>query len=117
MVDDVLARLDGRETALELPLDVRGTAFQRRVWEELRRIPLGETRTYGEVAEAIGSPRAMRAVGTACATNPVPFVVPCHRVVPASGGIGNYGLGPARKAELLRREGALEPDLLDATGD
>jgi O-6-methylguanine DNA methyltransferase len=78
------------------------------VWEELRRIPAGEVRTYGEVAEAIGAPRAHRAVGSACGANPVPIVVPCHRVVPASGGVGNYGLGPARKVELLRREGSLE---------
>ena len=70
--------------------------------------PAGETRTYGEVAEAIGAPRASRAVGSACGTNPVPIVVPCHRVVPATGGVGNYGLGPDRKVELLRREGALD---------
>jgi AraC family transcriptional regulator, regulatory protein of adaptative response / methylated-DNA-[protein]-cysteine methyltransferase len=106
LVEAVLARIDGRAPDHDLPLDVRGTAFQRRVWEELRRIPLGETRTYGEVAAAIGAPGASRAVGTACGANPVPVVVPCHRVVPASGGVGNYGLGPARKRTLLEREGA-----------
>jgi AraC family transcriptional regulator of adaptative response/methylated-DNA-[protein]-cysteine methyltransferase len=108
VVDDVVARIDGRTPTIDLPLDVRGTAFQRAVWEELRRIPAGETRTYAEVAEAIGAPRASRAVGSACGANPVPIVVPCHRVVPSAGGVGNYGLGPHRKKALLRREGALE---------
>jgi AraC family transcriptional regulator of adaptative response/methylated-DNA-[protein]-cysteine methyltransferase len=104
IVAEVLARIDGRRPARELPLDVRGTAFQRRVWEELQRIPLGETRTYGEIAVAIGAPRASRAVGSACGANPVPVVVPCHRVLPASGGIGHYGLGPRRKQRLLEHE-------------
>jgi AraC family transcriptional regulator of adaptative response/methylated-DNA-[protein]-cysteine methyltransferase len=106
VVADVLTRLEGRTPASTLPLDVRGTAFQRRVWEELQRIPAGETRTYGEVADAIGAPGAARAVGSACGSNPVPVVVPCHRVVPASGGVGNYGLGPHRKRALLEKEGA-----------
>jgi AraC family transcriptional regulator, regulatory protein of adaptative response / methylated-DNA-[protein]-cysteine methyltransferase len=106
VVAEVLARIDGHQPARELPLDVRGTAFQRRVWEELQQIPLGETRTYGEIAAAIDAPRASRAVGSACGANPVPVVVPCHRVVPASGGIGNYGLGPRRKQQLLEHEGA-----------
>ena len=110
VLDDVLGRLEGRAPAADLPLDVRGTAFQRRVWEELRRIPLGETRTYGEVAAAIGSPKAVRAVGTACGKNPVAIVVPCHRVVPASGGVGNYGGGPHRKRHLLKVEHALPED-------
>ncbi len=106
IVADVLARINGRAPAGDLPLDVRGTAFQRRVWEELQRIPLGETRTYGDVAAAIGAPRASRAVGSACGANPVPVVVPCHRVVPATGGVGNYGLGPDRKRHLLEQEAA-----------
>jgi AraC family transcriptional regulator, regulatory protein of adaptative response / methylated-DNA-[protein]-cysteine methyltransferase len=110
IVAEVLARIDGRKPARELPLDVRGTAFQRRVWEELQRIPLGETRTYGEVAAAIDAPRASRAVGSACGANPVPVVVPCHRVLPATGGIGNYGLGPRRKQRLLEQEGAAPTD-------
>lgn len=109
IVDEVLGRIEGRAPARDLPLDIRGTAFQRRVWEALMRIPLGETRTYGEVAEAIGSPRAVRAVGTACGANPVAIVVPCHRVLPASGGVGNYGGGPHRKRHLLKAENAL-PD-------
>jgi AraC family transcriptional regulator of adaptative response/methylated-DNA-[protein]-cysteine methyltransferase len=110
IVVEVLARIDGHKPARELPLDVRGTAFQRRVWEELQQIPLGETRTYGEIAAAIDAPRASRAVGSACGANPVPVVVPCHRVVPASGGIGNYGLGPRRKQRLLEHEGATPSD-------
>jgi AraC family transcriptional regulator, regulatory protein of adaptative response / methylated-DNA-[protein]-cysteine methyltransferase len=110
IVAEVLARIDGRKPARELPLDVRGTAFQRRVWEELQRIPLGETRTYGEIAAAIDAPRASRAVGSACGANPVPVVVPCHRVLPATGGIGNYGLGPRRKQRLLEHEGAAPSD-------
>ena len=109
LVADVLARIEGRAPAGDLPLDVQGTAFQRRVWEELQRIPVGETRTYGDVAAAIGAPRASRAVGSACGANPVPVVVPCHRVLPSTGGVGNYGLGPARKRHLLEQEGAL-PD-------
>ncbi len=113
IVEDVVGRIDGHDPAGTLPLDVLGTAFQRRVWEELRRIPVGEVRTYGEVAAAVGSPGASRAVGSACGANPVPVVVPCHRVVPASGGIGNYGLGPARKRRLLEVEGA-EPTVSPA---
>jgi len=90
----------------EGPLDVRGTAFQLRVWEELRRIPPGETRTYSEVAAAIGRPTATRAVANACGDNPVALVVPCHRVVRTDGGLGGYRWGLARKRTLLRHEGA-----------
>jgi AraC family transcriptional regulator of adaptative response/methylated-DNA-[protein]-cysteine methyltransferase len=110
IVAEVLGRIDGRKPDRALPLDVRGTAFQRRVWEELQRIPLGETRTYGEIAAAIDAPGASRAVGSACGANPVPVVIPCHRVLPASGGVGNYGLGPHRKQQLLEHEGAAPGD-------
>ncbi len=96
----------GREPHINLPLDIRWTAFQRRVWEELRRIPLGETRSYGDIARALGQPNAQRAVGRACATNPVPLIVPCHRVVRGDGDLGGYGLGPERKRKLLEREAA-----------
>ena len=76
-----------------MPLDIRGTVFQRKVWEELRRIPRGETRTYREIARAIGAPRAVRAVGSACGANPVALVVPCHRAVRTDGGLGGYAWG------------------------
>jgi AraC family transcriptional regulator, regulatory protein of adaptative response / methylated-DNA-[protein]-cysteine methyltransferase len=103
-VGAVLAHLEGREPALALPLDVRATAFQWQVWRELVAIPCGETRSYREVAEAIGRPRAARAVARACASNPVALAIPCHRVVPATGGIGGYRWGAARKKALLGRE-------------
>jgi len=103
-VDEVLRRVDGDTPLREVPLDVRGTAFQLKVWRELLRIPRGETRSYGEVAEAVGSPRAARAVGTACGTNPVAFVVPCHRVIAADGGLGGYGFGLPVKRAILDAE-------------
>jgi AraC family transcriptional regulator of adaptative response/methylated-DNA-[protein]-cysteine methyltransferase len=95
-----------RPEADTLPLDVHTTAFRRRVWEALRRIPAGQTRSYGEIAAEVGAPRAARAVGTACATNPIPIVVPCHRVVAANGKLGGYAGGLARKRQLLSAEGA-----------
>ena len=92
-------------TTPDVPLDVRGTAFQWQVWKALQAIPAGETRSYAEVASAIGRPRAHRAVARACAANPVALVVPCHRVVPSSGaGTGGYRWGRDRKAALLARE-------------
>jgi AraC family transcriptional regulator of adaptative response/methylated-DNA-[protein]-cysteine methyltransferase len=93
-----------RPDADTLPLDVHATAFRRRVWEALRRIPAGETRSYGQVAAAVGAPGAARAVGTACAQNPVAVVVPCHRVVGAHGSMGGYAYGLARKRQLLEAE-------------
>ncbi|MGH2669532.1 MAG: methylated-DNA--[protein]-cysteine S-methyltransferase, partial [bacterium] len=87
-----------------LPLDVAATVFQGRVWAELRKIAPGTTRTYGEVARAIGRPGAARAVARACASNPVALVIPCHRVVPAGGGAGGYRWGAARKQFLLETE-------------
>jgi len=94
----------GRAPRGDLPIDVRATAFQWQVWKALTEIPRGETRTYSQVAKAIGRPRAVRAVGHACATNPVAVVIPCHRVVPSSGGVGQYRWGPRRKKRLLERE-------------
>ena len=100
-----LARWGGRGAPPELPLDLRaGTPFQRRVWEHLRTIPAGETRHYGDVARAIGEPRAVRAVASACARNPVAWLVPCHRVLPKFGGLGGYRWGAGRKRTLLARE-------------
>jgi AraC family transcriptional regulator of adaptative response/methylated-DNA-[protein]-cysteine methyltransferase len=91
-------------TSLDLPLDVHGTVFQSRVWEALKRIPAGETRTYAQVAQSIGQPGATRAVARACATNPVALAVPCHRVVPSAGGTGGYRWGAERKEALLSAE-------------
>ena len=100
----ILGHLNGKEPHVDLPLDIRATAFQRRVWEELRRIPIGETRTYGEIARALGQPQAQRAVGHACATNPIAVVVPCHRVVRGDGQVGGYRWGSDRKQRLIDRE-------------
>jgi AraC family transcriptional regulator of adaptative response/methylated-DNA-[protein]-cysteine methyltransferase len=102
----ILERLDGFATPLDLPLDVRGTAFQWRVWQALRNIPFGETRSYEEIARTIGQPRAVRAVARACAANPVAVVVPCHRAVPKRGGSGGYRWGAERKRRLLDIESA-----------
>jgi AraC family transcriptional regulator of adaptative response/methylated-DNA-[protein]-cysteine methyltransferase len=105
-VGKILSHLRGQEPHLDLPTDVQATAFQRRVWEELRRIPYGKTRTYSEVARAIGRPTAIRAVARACATNPVSVVVPCHRVVREDGNLAGYRWGLDRKRALLERESA-----------
>ena len=105
-VDEVVRRAAGDAPGRELPLDAPGTDFQRRVWAALTEIPRGETRTYGEVAARLGRPTAARAVARACATNPVAVVVPCHRVVPAAGGVGGYRWGTERKRRLLAGEKA-----------
>ncbi len=102
-LDSLLQALDGTPTE-GLALDIQGTAFQRRVWEALQAIPYAETSTYAQVAEAIGKPLAARAVARACAANRVALIVPCHRVVPASGGSGGYRWGSARKAAILDHE-------------
>jgi AraC family transcriptional regulator of adaptative response/methylated-DNA-[protein]-cysteine methyltransferase len=101
---EILAHLAGRQPRLDLPLDVQATAFQWQVWEALRRIPYGETRTYGEIAKTIGRPRAVRAVARACATNPVALAIPCHRVVSTGGGASGYRWGVSRKKTLLAHE-------------
>ena len=100
----VLDHLSGKLPHLDLPLDVRATAFQWRVWECLRDIPKGETRSYKDIAAALGKPGAARAVGRACATNPVAIVIPCHRAVSADGGLTGYRWGIGRKKKLLARE-------------
>lgn len=100
----IVAHVAGRRPRLDLPLDVQATAFQWQVWRALAAIPRGATRTYAEVAAAIGRPSAARAVARACATNPVAIAIPCHRVVPAAGGVGGYRWGVARKKALLQRE-------------
>lgn len=106
----VVARVVGFVEApglgLDLPLDVRGTAFQRRVWKALTQIPAGSTATYAEIAERIGLPTAVRAVAGACAANAIAVAIPCHRVVRTDGGLSGYRWGVERKRELLQREGA-----------
>ena len=96
--------LRGEPAALELPLDVRATAFQLKVWRYLQTIPVGEVRTYGEVAQAIGAPGASRAVGTACGSNKVALVIPCHRVIRGDQELGGYRWGIERKSALLEAE-------------
>ena len=102
--EKILAFIEGEASLARLPLDIRGTVFQRRVWDEVRRIPRGETRTYSEIARAIGAPDAVRAVGSACGANPVALVVPCHRAVRTDGGLGGYAWGIQRKKKLLKLE-------------
>jgi AraC family transcriptional regulator of adaptative response/methylated-DNA-[protein]-cysteine methyltransferase len=105
-VRTLLDHLRGRSPHADLPLDVRATAFQWRVWRQLQAIPYGETRTYRQVAVSIGKPTATRAVARACATNPVALVIPCHRVVRTDGSIGGYRWGISRKEILLKKERA-----------
>ena len=100
----LLSKMTGRELNAALPLDIRATAFQRRVWTYLQSIPFGATRSYGEVAKAIGRPSASRAVARACATNPVAVAIPCHRVVREDGNISGYRWGVERKKTLLEIE-------------
>ncbi len=89
---------------LDLPLDVRGTAFQHRVWQALREIPIGTTATYSEIAEKIGMPKAVRAVATACAANKIAVAIPCHRVVRTDGSLSGYRWSVERKRQLIDRE-------------
>jgi AraC family transcriptional regulator, regulatory protein of adaptative response / methylated-DNA-[protein]-cysteine methyltransferase len=98
------ASLRGESVTMDLPLDVRATAFQKRVWDALREIPAGETRSYSDVARVIGDPKAVRAVATACASNPVALAVPCHRVVRSDGELAGYRWGIERKRKLLEQE-------------
>ena len=112
-----LAAIERPHCAPELPIDVRGTAFQEAVWRELRRIPLGETRSYADIAVAVGQPKATRAVGTANGANPVAVLVPCHRVIRSDGSLGGYAGGLDRKRHLLAAEGISEPALMLPLGD
>lgn len=97
--------LAGNRTEFRFPIVTQGTEFQQRVWHELERIPYGKTVTYGELARRIGHPKAFRAVGTANGRNPIPIVIPCHRVVAAGGKLGGYGGGLNLKRRLLELEG------------
>jgi len=92
------------------PLDAAGTAFQQSVWQELRKIPLGQTKSYGEIAAKIGKPKAVRAVGSACGANPIPVLVPCHRVIAAHGKLGGFSGRLGWKCKLLSAEGVQFPD-------
>ncbi len=103
---EIVGRVEGNAPSVELPLDVQATAFQRRVWQELQKIPRGTTRTYTQVAKSLGKPRSVRAVARACATNPVSIVVPCHRVIRTDGTLAGYRWGLSRKEKLLEREAA-----------
>jgi AraC family transcriptional regulator of adaptative response/methylated-DNA-[protein]-cysteine methyltransferase len=105
-VREIVQRIEGKPAQVELPLDLQATAFQRRVWQELQRIPRGTTRSYSQVARALGRPKAVRAVARACATNPVSIVVPCHRVIREDGNLAGYRWGLARKKQLLETEHA-----------
>ena len=109
-IQQIREYLDGKRSTFELPLDLRGTEFQRRVWQALLEIPYGETRTYAEQARAIGAPAAVRAVGTANGSNPVAIVVPFHRVIASGGKLGGYGGGLPLKRRLLALEHARPAD-------
>jgi AraC family transcriptional regulator of adaptative response/methylated-DNA-[protein]-cysteine methyltransferase len=103
-LDYVLDSLKSEQRRVDLPMDIQATAFQWRVWEELRRIPFGSTRSYQEIAKAIGNPTAVRAVARACASNRLALVIPCHRVIREDKSMGGYRWGLERKRKLLQRE-------------
>jgi AraC family transcriptional regulator of adaptative response/methylated-DNA-[protein]-cysteine methyltransferase len=105
-LERVVALVEEPAGAFQLPLDIRGTAFQERVWQALRKIPAGTTRSYGEIARSIGEPGASRAVAQACGANPIAVAIPCHRVVASDGSLGGYHFGTKRKKALLAREAA-----------
>jgi AraC family transcriptional regulator of adaptative response/methylated-DNA-[protein]-cysteine methyltransferase len=107
MVADLVADLVAgipHPGVIKLVLDAQGTVFQQEVWQALRNIPAGETRSYQQIAQSLGLPRAMQAVGQACAQNPLPIIIPCHRVVGSDGSLHGYLYGPARKQQLLDAE-------------
>ncbi|MBN9113903.1 MAG: methylated-DNA--[protein]-cysteine S-methyltransferase, partial [Pandoraea sp.] len=104
-VAQVVGFVESPRVGLSLPLDVRGTAFQQRVWQALREVPAGATASYTQIAERIGAPRAVRAVAQACASNPLAVVIPCHRVVRHDGALSGYRWGVERKRALLAHEG------------
>ena len=103
-IEQILEYLASERTHFDVPLDLRGTPFQRAVWDALLEIPYGESRSYADVARAVGRPKAQRAVGSANSANPVSLIVPCHRVIAADGSLGGYGGGQELKARLLAME-------------
>ncbi|MEQ1688929.1 MAG: bifunctional DNA-binding transcriptional regulator/O6-methylguanine-DNA methyltransferase Ada [Sphingopyxis sp.] len=106
LVTSAVAAVENPRALHNLPLDVAGTAFQQAVWQELQRIPAGETRTYAQIAAAVGKPKAVRAAGSANGANNVAILIPCHRVIRSDGSLGGYAYGVERKAKLLERESA-----------
>jgi AraC family transcriptional regulator of adaptative response/methylated-DNA-[protein]-cysteine methyltransferase len=109
-IEAIVSSVDGGEARLDIPVDVRASAFQWKVWRELQKIPRGETRSYSEIADAIGSPKAVRAVASACANNRVAVIVPCHRAVRLDGGLGGYRWGLDRKKRLIENERVLRDE-------
>jgi AraC family transcriptional regulator of adaptative response/methylated-DNA-[protein]-cysteine methyltransferase len=109
-VAQVVAFVEAPRIGLDLPLDVRGTAFQQRVWQALRQVPAGQTVSYAELAERLGMPQGARAVAGACAANPVAIAIPCHRVVRNDGALSGYRWGIERKRALLDIESKLDPE-------
>jgi O-6-methylguanine DNA methyltransferase len=105
-VDQLQEYFSGARRVFDLPLDVRGTTFQRAVWSQVVRIPYGATATYSDIAQLVGKPKASRAVGGAVGANPLPIVIPCHRVIGAEGALTGFGAGLQKKEALLRLEGA-----------
>jgi AraC family transcriptional regulator, regulatory protein of adaptative response / methylated-DNA-[protein]-cysteine methyltransferase len=103
-IKKILNLITGTESNPDLPLDIRGTAFQQQVWQALRKIPYGETKTYSEIAQDLGKPKAVRAIGNACGANPVALIIPCHRVVRNDGSLGGYRWGIERKQQLIEQE-------------
>mgnify|MGYP006269621853 CR=1 FL=1 len=112
LLEQVVAAVEAPGNFSHIPLDVKGTAFQEAVWQELQRIPAGETRTYAQLAAAIGRPKAVRAAGSANGANNVAVLIPCHRVIATGGGMGGYAYGLEIKRKLLCREGAIDEDLV-----
>ena len=106
LVSQVIGLIESPELACDLPLDIRGTAFQQKVWQALRKIPLGSTTTYAEIAARIGLPKSVRAVAGAIAANPIAVAIPCHRVIRTDGSLSGYHWGVARKRALLKKESA-----------
>ena len=106
--DDVVRLIESPSTSIRVPLDIAGTPFQRSVWSLLQTICAGETTSYSEIATRLGNPRAVRAVARACATNPIAFVIPCHRVLRSDGGISGYRWGVERKRAMLAREASAD---------
>lgn len=104
LLKGAVAAVEAPSRMLDLPLDIAGTAFQQAVWAELRRIPPGETRTYTQMAVAVGKPKAVRAAGSANGANPISVLIPCHRVVRSDGSLGGYAYGLDRKRALLDKE-------------